>query len=204
MVSRGRQLTEIWDAHKEELTVMALQTLTNIKVNIHWNDRPEVSEGRVLTSNFTMPRLSAMTDGGKLCTHSKRAPPKREANPVLENGAWHIVLKDISFPPGSTSTAQVARLATRSRANPALPASPPRFVPHRDAPSRSRSLRIYGDNAHRAPAARRDVRNAPAPQILQAVPKRCITRYRLQPALQAGAVKPCEDTPASWRRLTMS
>ena len=72
-------------------------------------------------------------------------------------------------------------------------------LPPRDAPSRSRSLRIYGDNAHRAPPARRDVRNAPAPQILQAVPKRCITRYRLQPALQAGAVK-----RTSLRRPTMS
>ena len=60
-------------------------------------------------------------------------------------------------------------------------------LPPRDAPSRSRSLPIYDDNAHRAPAARRDVRNAPAPQILQAVPKRCITWCRLQPALQTGA-----------------
>ena len=66
----------------------------------------------------------------------------------------------------------------------------------RDAPSRSRSVRIYGDNAPRALAARLDVRHAPAPQILQAVPKR---RYRLQPVLQAGAVK-----RTSLRRPTMS
>ena len=193
MVSRGRQLTEIWDAHKEELTVMALQTLTNIKMNIPWNDRPEVSEGRVLTSNFTMPRLSAMTDGGKLCTRSKRAPPKREANPVLENGAWHIVLKDVSSPPGSTSTAEVARLATRSRPNPALP--------HRDARSRSRSLRTRVHDAHDAPAGRRDVRDAPTLRIMRPVPKlRAPTRHPLRPSkaawLLAGAVKPCAESPA--------
>ena len=193
MVSRGRDLTEIWDAHKEELTVMALQTLTNIKVNIHWNDRPEVSEGRVLQSNFTLPRLGDMTDSGVLCTHSKRAPPKREANPVLENGAWHIVLKDISSPPGSTSTAQVARLATRSRANPALP--------HRDARSRSRSARTRVHDAHDAPAGRRDVRDAPTLRIMRPVPKhRPPTRHPLRPSkaawLLAGAVEPCAEFPA--------
>ena len=169
MVSRGRELIEFWRLHKTELTVMALTSLTNVKVNIHWNDRPEVSEGRVLTSNFTMPRLSAMTDGGKLCTHSKRAPPKREANPVLENGAWHIVLKDISSPPGSTSTAQVARLATRSRPNPALP--------HRDARSRSRSLRTRVHDAHDAPAARRDVCDAPALRIIRPVAPESSSSY---------------------------
>ena len=72
-------------------------------------------------------------------------------------------------------------------------------LPPRDAPSRSRSLPIYDDNAHRAPAARRDVRNVPAPQIPQAVPKRCINRCSLQPALKAGAVQ-----PTSLRRPTMS
>ena len=72
-------------------------------------------------------------------------------------------------------------------------------LPPRDAPSRSRSLPIYDDNAHRAPAARRDVRNAPAPQILQPVPKSCINRCRLQPALKAVAVK-----LTSLRRPTMS
>ena len=72
-------------------------------------------------------------------------------------------------------------------------------LPPRDAPSRSRSLPIYDDNAHRAPVARRDVRNVPAPQIPQAVPKRCINRCSLQPALKAGAVQ-----PTSLRRPTMS
>ena len=72
-------------------------------------------------------------------------------------------------------------------------------LPPRDAPSRSRSLPICDDNAHRAPAARRDVRNAPAPQILQPVPKSCFNRCRLQPALKAVAVK-----PTSLRRPTMS
>ena len=176
---------------------MVLSSLANVKVNIHWNDRPEVSEGRVLQSNFTLPRLGDMTDSGVLCTHSKRGPPKREANPVLENGAWHIILKDTSSASGSASTAQVARLATRSRGNPALPASPPRFVPHRDARSRSRSPRTHVHDAHDAPAARRDVRDAPARRILRPVAKlRAPTRYPPQPALQAGAVKPCAESPA--------
>ena len=63
-------------------------------------------------------------------------------------------------------------------------------LPPRDAPSRSRSLPIYDDNAPRALAARRDVRNVPVPQIPQAVPKCCINRCSLQPALKAGAVQP--------------
>ena len=172
---------------------MNRQALLAEHLHIHRNDRLEVSEGRVLQSNFTLPRPGDMTDSGVLCTHSKRAPPKREANPVSENGAWHIVFKDISSPPGSTSTAQVARLATRSRANPALP--------HRDARSRSRSLRTRVHDAHDAPAARRDVRDAPALRIMRPVPKlRAPTRHPLRPSkaawLLAGAVKPCAESPA--------
>ena len=81
-------------------------------------------------------------------------------------------------------------------------------LPPRDAPSRSRSVRIYGDNAPRALAARLDVRHAPAPQILQAVPKRCITWCRLQPALQTGATS-CALTvmfrslPVIWQNLDL-
>ena len=120
MVSRGQMLSEVWASHREALTVMVLSSLADVNVNIHWNDRPDVAEGRVVQSNFTLPLLGALTDSGVLCTHSKRGPPKREANPVLENGAWHIILKDTSSASGSASTAQPARLATRSRRNPAL------------------------------------------------------------------------------------
>ena len=34
--------------------------------------------------------------------------------------------------------------------------------------------------------------------------QRARARYPPQPALQAGAVKPCAESPASWRRPTMS
>ena len=163
--------------------------------------------GTVLESEFSLPTRSDMTN--------KRARSSPEANAVLKKGAWKIILKEASSTSGSAGASQAGiqmltpprtpsrklhrfhqhRRSSDVRPRPiGMAPSPPR-----DAPSRSRSRRIYGDNAHRAPAARRDVRNAPAPQILQAVPKRCITRYRLQPALQAGAVKPCEDTPACER-----
>ena len=159
--------------------------------------------GTVLESEFSLPTRSDMT--------KKRARSSPEADAVLKKGAWKIILKEASSTSGSAGASQAGlqrltpsrkhhqlhqhRRSSDGRPRPiGMAPSPPR-----DAPSRSRSLRIYGDNAHRAPPARRDVRNAPAPQILQAVPKRCITRYRLQPALQAGAVK-----PTSLRRPTMS
>ena len=203
MVTRGQLLSEVWEAHKDALTVMALKELANVSVNIHWNDRPDVAEGLVVESNFTLPPLSAMTD------KRVRSAPKGEANPVLKNGSWHIILKKPSSASGSACASQpgLQSLATRSRRNPALPAPPPRYVPHRDAPSRSRSPRIYVRDAHDAPAARRDVRDAPAPRIMRPVAKwmlRAPARYPPQPALQAGAVKPCAESPASSRRPTMS
>ena len=205
MVSSGQQLIELWAEHKDALTIMALKELADadVSMNIHWDGSPDVVVGRVLESEFSLPTRSAMTN--------KRARSSPEANAVLKKGAWKIILKEASSTSGSAGASQAGlqrltpsrkhhqlhqhRRSSDGRPRPiGMAPSPPR-----DAPSRSRSLRIYGDNAHRAPAARRDVRNAPAPQILQAVPKRCITRYRLQPALQAGAVK-----PTSLRRPTMS
>ena len=163
----------------------------------------DVVVAAVLESEFSLPTRRDMT--------KKRTRSAPEADAVLKNGAWKIILKEASSTSGSAGASQAGlqrltpsrkhhqlhqhRRSSDGRPRPiGMAPSPPR-----DAPSRSRSLRIYGDNAHRAPAARRDVRNAPAPQILQAVPKRCITRCRLQPALQAGAVK-----PTSLRRPTMS
>ena len=198
MVTRGHLLSEVWASHKDALTVMVLSSLADINVNIHWNDRqtPYVAEGLVVESNFTLP------DNGVLSS------PKREASPVLKNGSWHIRLKEASSASGSASASQPAglqSLATRSRRNPALPALRPRFIPHQDAPSRSRSPRIYVHDAHDAPAARRDVRDAPAPRILRKDAKhRAPARYPPQPALQAGAVQPCAESPAPWRRPKMS
>ena len=211
MVSSGQQLfQEMWAKNKDALTVMCLEELAgaDVSMNVRWEGSPDVVVGTVLESEFSLPTRRDMT--------KKRARSSPEADAVLKHGAWKIILQETSSTSGSPGASQAGlqgltpsrkhhqlhqhRRSSDGRPRPiGMAPSPPR-----DAPSRSRSLRIYGDNAHRAPAARRDVRNAPAPQILQAVPKRCITRYRLQPALQAGAVKPCEDTPASWRRLTMS
>ena len=214
MVSSGQQLTEVWAEHKDALTIMALKEFADadVSMNIHWEGSPDVVVGTVLESEFSLPTRRDMT--------KKRARSSPEADAALKNGAWKIILQEAS---ATSCSAGASQAGLQRLTPPRTPTRKPRRFhqyrrssdgrprpigmapsPPRDAPSRSRSLRIYGDNAHRAPAARRDVRNAPAPQILQAVPKRCITRYRLQPALQAGAVKPCEDTPASWRRLTMS
>ena len=207
MVTRGQLLSEVWEEHKDALTIMALKELANVSVNIHWNDRPDVAEGLVVESNFTLAPLSAMTD------KRVRSALKGEANPVLKNGSWHIILKKPSSASGSAGASQpgLQSLATRSRRNPALPAPPPRYVPRRDAPSRSRSPHrspwMSDGDAHDAPVARRDVCDAPAPRVMRPVPKwmlRAPARCPPQRALQAGAVKPCAASPASWRRSTMS
>ena len=209
MVSSGQQLTEVWAEHKDALTIMCLEELAgaDVSMNVRWEGSPDVVVGTVLESEFSLPTRRDMT--------KKRARSSPEADAVLEHGSWKIILQDTGSTCGSPGASQPGlqgltppRASTRKphrfhqyrrssdvRPRPiGMAPSPPR-----DAPSRSRSLRIYGDDAHRAPAARRDVRNAPAPQILRPVPKRCITRYRPQPALQAGAVK-----PTSLRRPTMS
>ena len=52
-------------------------------------------------------------------------------------------------------------------------------------------------DAHDAPAARRDVRDAPALRIMRPGAKlRAPTRHPLRPALLAGAVKPCAESLA--------
>ena len=210
MVTRGQLLSEVWEEHKDALTIMALKELANVSVNIHWNDRPDVSEGLVVESNFTLAPLSAMTD------KRVRSALKGAANPVLQNGSWHIILKKPSSASGSAGAPQprLRSLPRRSQRDPALPAPPPRYVPRRDAPSRSRSPHrgpwmSDGDapDAHDAPVARRDVRDAPAPRVMRPVPKwmlRAPARCPPQRALQAGAVKPCAASPAPWRRSTMS
>ena len=188
---------------------MCLEELAgaDVSMNVCWEGSPDVVVATVLESEFSLPTRRDMT--------KKRARSSPEADAVLKHGAWKIILQEASSTSGSPGASQAGLQRLTPPRTPSR--KPHRFhqyrrssdvrprpigmapSPPRDAPSRSRSLRIYGDNAHRAPAARRDVRNAPAPQILQPVPKSCINRCRLQPALKAGAVK-----PTSLRRPTMS
>ena len=167
-------------------------------MNVRWEGSPDVVVGTVLESEFSLPTRRDMT--------KKKARSSPEADAVLTHGAWKIILQETSSTSGSpgaskpglqgltpprTSTRKPHRFhqyrhSSNVRSRPiGMAPSPPRH-----APSRSRSPPICDDNAHRAPAARRDVRNVPAPQIPQVVPKRCINRCSLQPALKAGAVQP--------------
>ena len=208
-MSSGQQLTEVWAEHKDALTIMCLEELAgaDVSMNIHWEGSPDVVVGTVMESEFSLPTRRDMT--------KKRARSSPEADAVLKNGVWKIILQEANSTSGSTGASQAG---LQRLTPPRTPTRKPRRFhqyrhssdvrprpigmapsPPRDAPSRSRSHPIYDDNAHRAPAARRDVRNAPAPQILQPVPKSCINRCRLQPALKAVAVK-----PTSLRRPTMS
>ena len=156
MVSRGQLLAEAWAEHKDALTIMVLKELANVSVHIHWNDRPDVTEGLIVESNFALPSLGA--------------------NPVVKHGKWHIVLKEASSASGSAGASQPAGLqssATRSRRKPASARSRSPRIHDRDAHeapaarrsrrkpalSRSRSPRIHDRDAHDAPAARRDVRD---------------------------------------------
>ena len=188
---------------------MCLEELADadVSMNVRWEGSPDVVVGTVLESEFSLPTRRDMT--------KKRARSSPEADAVLKNGVWKIILQEANSTSGSTGASQAG---LQRLTPPRTPTRKPRRFhqyrhssdvrprpigmapsPPRDAPSRSRSHPIYDDNAHRAPAARRDVRNAPAPQILQPVPKSCINRCRLQPALKAVAVK-----PTSLRRPTMS
>ena len=214
MVSSGQQVFhEMWAKNKDALTVMCLEELAgaDVSMNVRWEGSPDVVVAAVLESEFSLPTRRDMT--------KKRARSAPEADAVLEHGSWKIILQDTGSTCGSPGASQPGlqgltppRAPTRKphrfhqyrhssnvRPRPiGMAPSPPRH-----APSRSRSLPICDDNARRdvrnAPAARRDVRDAPAPQILQPVPKSCINRCRLQPALKAVAVK-----PTSLRRPTMS
>ena len=214
MVSSGQQLfQEMWAKNKDALTVMCLEELAgaDVSMNVRWEGSPDVVVATVLESEFSLPTRRDMT--------KKRARSSPEADAVLKHGAWKIILQETSSTSGSPGAFQPGLQGlTPPRAPPRKPHRfhqyrhssnvRPRPIgmapsPPRHAPSRSRSLPICDDNARRdvrnAPAARRDVRDAPAPQILQPVPKSCINRCRLQPALKAVAVK-----PTSLRRPTMS
>ena len=209
-MSSGQQLIqEMWADNKDALTVMCLDELAgaDVSMNVRWEGSPDVVVGTVLESEFSLPNRRDMT--------KQKARSSPEADAVLTHGAWKIILQETSSTSGSPGASQAGlqgltppRTPTRKphrfhqyRHSSNVRSRPIGMVPSppRDAPSRSRSLPICDDNAHRAPAARRDVRNAPAPQILQPVPKSCINRCRLQPALKAVAVK-----PTSLRRPTMS
>ena len=214
MVSSGQQVFhEIWAENKDALTVLCLEELAgaDVSMNVRWEGSPDVVVGTVLESEFSLPTRRDMT--------KKRARSSPEADAVLKHGAWKIILQETSSTSGSPGASQAGLQGLTPPRTPTR--KPHRFhqyrhssnvrprpigmapSPPRHAPSRSRSLPICDDNARRdvrnAPAARRDVRNAPATQILQPVPKSCINRCRLQPALKAVAVK-----PTSLRRPTMS
>ena len=204
MVSSGQQLfQEMWAKNKDALTVMCLEELADadVSMNVRWEGSPDVVVGTVLESEFSLPTRRDMT--------KKRARSSPEADAVLKHGAWKIILQETSSTSGSPGASQAGLQGLTPPRTPTR--KPHRFhqyrhssdvrprpigmapSPPRHAPSRSRSPPIYGDNA------RRDVRDAPAPQILQPVPKSCINRCRPQPALKAVAVK-----PTSLRRPTMS
>ena len=214
MVSSGQQLLQkMWADNKDALTVMCLEELAgaDVSMNVRWEGSPDVVVGTVLESEFSLPTRRDMT--------KKRARSSPEADAVLKHGAWKIILQETSSTSGSPGASQPGlqgltppRAPTRKphrfhqyrhssnvRLRPiGMAPSPPRH-----APSRSRSPPICDDTARRDvrndPAARRHVRDASAPQILQPVPKSCINQCRPQPALTAVAVK-----PTSLRRPTMS
>ena len=213
MVSSGQQLIrEMWAENKDALTIMCLEELAgaDVSMNVRWEGSPDVVVGTVLESEFSLPTRRDMT---------KKRARSPEADAVLKHGTWKIYLQEASSTSGSPGASQAGLQGLTPPRTPTR--KPHRFhqyrhsfnvrprpigmapSPPRDAPSRSRSPPICDDNARRdvrnAPAARRDVRDAPAPQILQPVPKSCINRCRLQPALKAVAVK-----PTSLRRPTMS
>ena len=213
MVSSGQHLIELWAEHKDALTIMCLEELAgaDVSMNVRWEGSPDVVVGTVLESEFSLPTRRDMT--------KKRARSSPEADAVLKHGAWKIILQETSSTSGSPGASQPGLQGLTPPRTPTR--KPHRFhqyrhssnvrprpigmapSPPRHAPSRSRSPPICDDTARRDvrndPAARRHVRDASAPQILQPVPKSCINRCRPQPALKAVAVK-----PTSLRRPTMS
>ena len=67
---------------------MVLGSLANMRVTIHWNHRPEVTQGLIVESSFTLPSIVA--------------------NGVLKNGKCHIILKAANSESGSVLASQVA------------------------------------------------------------------------------------------------
>ena len=67
---------------------MVLGSLANMRVTIHWNHRPEVTQGLIVESSFTLPAIVA--------------------NGVLKKGKCHITLKAANSKSGSVLASQVA------------------------------------------------------------------------------------------------
>ena len=59
MVSDGQKLTAVWAEHNDALMVMVLGSLADMSVNIHWNHRPEVTQGLIVESSFALPPIAA-------------------------------------------------------------------------------------------------------------------------------------------------
>ena len=96
MVSSGQQLfQEMWAKNKDALTVLCLEELAgaDVSMNVRWEGSPDVVVGTVLESEFSLPTRSDMT--------KKRGRSSPEADAVLQNGAWKIILKEASSTPGS-------------------------------------------------------------------------------------------------------
>ena len=137
MVSDGQKIKAVWDENKGVLMGMVLGSLANMTVNIHWNHRPEVTQGLIVESSFTLPSIVA--------------------NGVLKSGKCHITLKAANSESGSVLASQVAGWQASGTTFPSKPFS---------AFPRSRTPRLRGRAAHVAPAARRVVRAASGPRIL--------------------------------------
>ena len=116
---------------------MVLGSLASMPVNIYWKRRPDVTQGLIVESSFTLPSIVA--------------------NGVLKNGKCHITLKAANSESGSVLASQVAGWQASATTFPGKPFS---------AFPRSRTPRLGGRAAHVAPAARRVVRAASGPRVL--------------------------------------
>ena len=137
MVSDGQKIKALWNDNKDVLMGMVLGSLASMPVNIYWKRRPDVTQGLIVESSFTLPSIVA--------------------NGVLKNGKCHITLKAANSESGSVLASQVAGWQASATTFPSKPFS---VFP------RSRTPRLGGRAAHVASAARRDVRAASGPRVL--------------------------------------
>ena len=137
MVSDGQKIKALWNDNKDVLMGMVLGSLASMPVNIYWKRRPDVTQGLIVESSFTLPSIVA--------------------NGVLKNGKCHITLKAANSESGSVLASQVAGWQASATTFPSKPFS---VFP------RSRTPRLGGRAAHVASAARRVVRAASGPRVL--------------------------------------
>ena len=119
MVSDGQKIKALWDDNKDVLMGMVLGSLASMPVNIYWKRRPDVTQGLIVESSFTLPSIVA--------------------NGVLKNGKCHITLKAANSESGSVLASQVAGWQASATTFPSKPFS---------AFPRSRTPRLGGRAAH--------------------------------------------------------